>query len=335
MQHSHSVFRALRWRPLIIAAVSIVLLANIRVATDTWLHISLPNWLQDFLTLSTSVLIESLPFVILGIILSVIVQLWLPPQVMTRWLPKQGLLRRLYVSCFGVFLPVCECGNVPLARGLVVRGFTPAEALTFLLAAPILNPITLITTHQAFQSDTRILIARAAGALIIANVIGWLFSRHPKQEDMLTPAFAASCKQKEDEHHHGKSTRSFQLFTSELGKILPALCIGALAAGLIQVLVPREVLLELGSNPALSILVMMALAFIIAICSNVDAFFALAFSGTFSVGSIVSFLVFGPMIDIKMLGLMRTTYRTRVLVQVTILVALMSIALGLAVNYAF
>ena len=329
------ISREMRLRTVIIAAIAVLLLLNLRIASNAWLSLSMPDWLQDFITLSTSVLIESMPFVILGIILSVVVQVWLPPRVITRWLPKQGLLRRLYVSCFGVFLPVCECGNVPLARGLVARGFTPAEALTFLLAAPILNPITLITTHQAFSSDTRILIARAVGALLIANIIGWLFSRHRNQEEMLTPAFAASCRQQDSDHSHGKRTKSFQLFSSELGKILPALCIGALAAGLIQVLVPREVLIELGSNPALSILVMMALAFIIAICSNVDAFFALAFSSTFSVGSIVSFLIFGPMIDIKMLGLMRTTYRTKVLVQVTALVALMSIAIGLAVNYAF
>jgi uncharacterized membrane protein YraQ (UPF0718 family) len=99
--------------------------------------------------------------------------------------------------------------------------------------------------------------------------------------------------------------------------------------------VPRSVLMSIGGAPVLSILVMMLVAFIVAICSNVDAFFALAFSSTFSAGSLVAFLVFGPMIDIKMLSMMRTTYTTRTLVQVSILVALMSVLLGLVVNYAF
>jgi uncharacterized membrane protein YraQ (UPF0718 family) len=93
------------------------------------------------------------------------------------------------------------------------------------------------------------------------------------------------------------------------------------------------VLVELGSNPVWSIVAMMVLAFVISICSNVDAFFVLPFASTFLPGSIVAFLVFGPMIDIKMLALMRTTFTTRVLIQVTVLVALMSALIGLVVNY--
>ena len=75
------------------------------------------------------------------------------------------------------------------------------------------------------------------------------------------------------------------------------------------------------------------LAFVISICSNVDAFFALAFRDTFTAGSLVSFLVFGPMIDIKLLSLMRTTYQPKVLMQVSLLVLLMAAAIGLGVNY--
>jgi uncharacterized membrane protein YraQ (UPF0718 family) len=305
----------------------------VRTVTNE-LSLVVPKQLQDFVTFATSILIESLPFVLLGIFLSIVVQIWLPANVLSKWLPKNGLLRRLYISCFGILLPVCECGNLPLARGLVARGFTPAESLTFLLAAPVLNPITLITTHQAFPGDIRILIARACGVLLIANFIGWLFSRHPKQEAMLTPSFIAACNKKEP-HAHDKQTHSLRLFSKELRILLPALFAGAIIAAAIQVLVPRETLLSIGTNPVLSIVVMMTLAFIVAICSNVDAFFALAFSGTFSVGSIVAFLVFGPMIDVKMLSLMRTTYTTRTLIQVTVLVALLSLAIGLGVNYAF
>lgn len=117
--------------------------------------------------------------------------------------------------------------------------------------------------------------------------------------------------------------------------MLPALLIGAGVAALVQVAVPREVLVALGSDPAWSIIAMLALAFIVSICSNVDAFFALAFKDTFTAGSLVSFLTFGPMIDIKLLSMMRTTYRSRVLAQVSLLVLLLSAAIGLGVNYAF
>ncbi len=316
-----------------ITGVIILLFFATRVVASNLVTITLPNKLQDLLTLTFSVIIESLPFVLLGIFLAVAIRLWIPAKA-TDWLPRNGFLRRLYISFLGIFLPVCECGNLPVARGLIARGFTPAESITFLLAAPILNPITLITTHQAFRSDIRIMLARAIGALLIANTLGWLYDKHRKPEQLLKAEFLATCKPKKH-HNHGRVDHSIELFSKELGSILPALFTGALVAGLIQVIVPRSILLGLGSNPAISVLVMMLLAFIVSICSNVDAFFALAFSNTFSAGSIVSFLVFGPMIDIKMLNLMRTTYKTSVLVQITAVVSLMSLAIGLAVNYAF
>ncbi|WP_199280452.1 permease [Salinibacterium sp. CAN_S4] len=294
---------------------------------------SLPNEIQDLLTLSISVVIESLPFVILGILLSIIVQVWLPDGALMKYLPRHPVLRRACISMFGIFLPVCECGNVPLARGLIVGGFTVPEAMTFLLAAPIVNPITIITTHQAFGFDDGILVARIAGGLAIANLVGWLFSRHPNPVAMLTPGFALQCSRPPDEHSHSRRSGSVDIFVREASVIMPALFIGSLVAGAIQVLVPRDVLVTLGGNPLWSILAMMVLAFVIAVCSSVDAFFILPFASTFMPGSIATFLVFGPIIDIKMLAILRTTFTTKVLVQLTVIVALVSALIGLVVNY--
>lgn len=295
---------------------------------------SLPNEIQDLLTLSISVVIESLPFVILGILLSIVVQVWLPEGILMKYLPRNPVLRRFCISLFGIFLPVCECGNVPLARGLIVGGFTVPESMTFLLAAPIVNPITIITTHQAFGFDDGILVARLIGGLAIANIVGWLFSLHTRPDALLTPSFAAECRRPEGhEHARSRPAKSVDIFVRESSVIMPALFIGSLVAGAIQVVVPREVLVTLGSNPLWSILAMMLLAFVIAVCSNVDAFFILPFASTFMPGSIATFLVFGPIIDIKMLAILRTTFTTRVLVQLTVVVGLLSALIGLVVNY--
>jgi uncharacterized protein len=327
--------RSNNWLRLALALIVLSDLFTLRKFSINGLEITLPNKLQDLATLGTSVIVEALPFVLLGVLLSIIVQVWLPDHFIVNRLPKQPLLRRCCISLLGVFLPVCECGNLPLARGLIVQGFTVAESITFLLAAPILNPITIITTQQAFRTDDHILIARVIGGFFIANLVGWLFSRHAHPERILTPKFAALCKQKERHVHTNRLDESVELFKNETSNILPALFIGAFLAALTQVVVPRSVLFDLGTNPTWSVVAMMLLAFIVSICSNVDAFFALAFSSTFTAGSIVSFLVFGPLIDIKMLNLMRTTYRTKTLVQLTALVALSAAAIGLAVNYAF
>jgi uncharacterized protein len=338
LEHSHQDIDEHTARPrkrwLMFGLLGIAALFVARALTARPGTIALPNQAQDFLTLTISVIIESLPFVVLGILLSIAVQVWIPDTLFIRILPKNPLLRRVAISLLGVLLPVCECGNVPLARGLIVKGLTVAESMTFLLAAPIVNPITIITTSQAFGFSNGILICRLLGGFLIANLIGWLFSRHTDQQSLLTEKFAAVCRMPPTAEQAGtRWQKSVDLFVHEAGAILPALFLGALAAGFVQTVVPRSVLVTLGSNPVWSILALMSLAFVISICSNVDAFFILPFATTFLPGAITSFLVFGPMIDIKMLALMRTTLRTRVLAQLTIVIALASALIGLVVNY--
>ena len=291
----------------------------------------MPTPLQDFLTFLISIVVEALPFVVLGIMISVVVQVWLPEGWLLRRLPKRRWARQVTISLLGVFVPVCECGNVPLARGLLAQGLSVSESLVFLLSAPVLNPVTIITTQQAFANDLAVLAGRMAGGFVIANVVGWVFMRR-RRDELLQPDFIKTC-QISRHIHERRWVRSLELFRHEASHMLPALLFGAAAAALVQVAVPREILLTLGSNPAWSIAAMLVLAFVISICSNVDAFFVLAFRDTFTAGSLVSFLVFGPMIDIKLLSLMRTTYQPKVLMQVSLSVLLMAAAIGLGVNY--
>jgi uncharacterized membrane protein YraQ (UPF0718 family) len=291
----------------------------------------LPSRAQDGLTLSLSVLIEALPFVVLGVLLSIVVQVWLPPDVIQRWLPRRAWARRAVLSLLGMLVPVCECGNVPFARGLMMRGLAPADALTFLIAAPIVNPIVILTTHAAFGWDGGILIARLVGGYLIANLIGWIYSRHPSPDALLTDRFIDTCERVA--HEPGTPIRrSLTQFLVELRAVMPALVIGSALAGAVQVLVPRDVLLAIGANPVLSIVAMMVLAMTVAICSNVDAFFALSFASTFSSGALIAFLLVGPLVDIKMLALLRTTFTARTLAGIVGVVLLSAFAIGIGVN---
>ncbi|MGW8482743.1 permease [Microbacterium sp. NPDC055903] len=292
---------------------------------------ALPSRAQDGLTLALSVLFEALPFVVLGVVLSIVVQVWLPADAIQRWLPRRAWARRAVLSLLGMLIPVCECGNVPFARGLMMRGLAPAEAMTFLMAAPIVNPIVILTTHAAFGWDGGILVARLVGGYLIANLIGWIYSRHPSPDALLTERFVATCERVT--HEHGTPTRrSLTQFLIELRAVMPALVIGSALAGAVQVLIPRDVLLAIGSNPVLSILAMMALAITVAICSNVDAFLALSFASTFSSGALIAFLLVGPLVDLKMLALLRTTFTARVLAGVVGIVLLSAFVIGIGVN---
>lgn len=293
---------------------------------------ALPSALRDGLTLAASVIIESLPFVFLGILLSIAVRLWVPDRVIDALLPRRAVARRAVLSLLGVALPVCECGNVPLARGLMLRGFSLADAVTFLLAAPILNPITIVTTYQAFGWQDGILIARVGGGFLVANLVGWLVSLHPSPQSLITPAWSAACAAPHGEQAGSRGARAIAMFRAEIGSMVPALFVGAAVAGLIQVAVSREVLVAIGGHPVYGILALMALAFVVAICSNVDAFFALSLASAFSPGALVAFLVFGPLIDVKIIAMLATTFRARLLTALTLVVALATFVLGLAVN---
>lgn len=329
--HRHPPRRVPTGQAIAAGAGIVAVLVLIDLFAPTLFADTLPARAQDGLTLALSVLIEALPWVILGVVLSIVVQVWLPSDAVQRWLPRNAWARRGVLSLLGMFIPVCECGNVPFARGLMMRGLAPAEAMTFLIAAPIVNPIVILTTHAAFGWDGGILVARLVGGFVIANLIGWLFSLRRDQQALLTERFVDTCAHVA--HEPGSpARRSLVQFLIELRAVMPALVIGSALAGAVQVLVPRDVLLAIGSNPVLSILAMVALAMTVAICSNVDAFFALSFASTFSSGAIIAFLIVGPLVDVKMLALLRTTFTARVLAAVVGVVVLSACVIGIGVN---
>jgi len=287
---------------------------------------------QDFITLFLSIVLEALPFVVLGTIVSVIIALFIPQQKVLNLLPKNRFLSHIALSLFGMFLPVCECGNVPVARRLLKNGFSVSHAMTFLLAAPIVNPITFITTWQAFSPDHSIAFIRIGAGFIIVNFIGIVLSLKKDQHAYLTKRFEEEVSTHTEDHHASKFAKGLDIFQSEFILIMKMLCFGALIAATTQSFVPRDAILSLGQNNFLSVIAMMLLAFIISICSTVDAFVALSYVSTFTIGSILSFLIFGPMIDIKMLAMMKTMFTTRLLITVTALVALLSFCVGVLVN---
>jgi uncharacterized membrane protein YraQ (UPF0718 family) len=321
---------------LVVSVITLFILFAANVA-DT----SLPNKLQDFITLSLSIFVEAFPFLVLGALLASAVNTYVPPHTFEKVLPKRGIFRRGALSLLGFLFPVCECGNVPLSRSLMIQGLKPSEAVTFLLAAPVLNPVTIWSTWAAFGYDGSIVVSRIAATLLISNIIGYILSFKKREQDFLTPDFKATCEAnskldvKATSNDRFKVAKFTSVFSHEAYIMIRMLAFGAIIAGTIQTFVPRDLLVSIGSNVILSILAMLLLAFVVSICANVDAFFALSFAGTFTAGSIVSFLVFGPMIDIKMLALLKTTFNNELLITITVLSLLMSMLAGLVVTYAF
>lgn len=285
--------------------------------------------MQDIVTVGLSILVEATPFVVLGTLLAVAIQKYKVFDKIMHKLPKNTVVRRLLISCFGFAMPVCECGNVPLARGLVRKGFTVSEATTFLLAAPILNPVTLITTYEAFRNVPWVMPARMLGGLVIALIVGELVGRLGQKA--LTKAFSATCTPDQAED---MKQRSFALsFGKEFWMMFKLLCIGAAIAAVTQYVLSQDVLSGLGENYFLGVVIMMLLGFIISICSNVDAFFALAYAGIFRYGALLAFMLAGPLIDIKILAMLRSTFRPKAIGIIVLGVVTLTAIIGIGLSY--
>lgn len=294
--------------------------------------LTLEQDIQKFITLALSVIIEAFPFVVLGILVSTVVSLYVKPEWLVRILPKQRFLRRLVLSFLGVLMPVCECGNIPVARSLIARGLHHGDVTAFLLAAPIINPITILSTMTAFSFNPSIVWWRVGAGLGIALIAAYCVSIFtPKKA--LQPALAHAC---ESAHAPPKATlsRGVQLFMSEFQLIASLLVFGALLVAATQVLIPNEVYQAVSDNLFLSILSMMALGFVLSICSSVDAFFALAYVAVMPTASIIAFLIVGPMVDIKMLTLMRTIFKPKVLALLFIVIIVVATIISYGASYA-
>jgi uncharacterized membrane protein YraQ (UPF0718 family) len=224
---------------------------------------------------------------------------------------------------------------IPLARRLFHKGLPLSAGVAFLLAAPVLNPIVIFSTAAAFGWG-RMLLWRLGFTLLIAVVVGVVFSLEEDQSRVLTRTADLS-----HEHHHAEADSSFRekiqqalgICVDEFFDMGRYLIVGAMLAAMLQTFIPQAALLSIGNGPVLSVLVMQALAVILSICSTVDAFVALGFTGAFSFGSLLSFLVFGPMVDIKSVIMYLQLFRRRPVLYLVILPFLLSLLAGILFNY--
>ncbi|MBD2136507.1 permease [Anabaena sp. FACHB-1237] len=346
------------------------------------------NQLNNGFTLFLSLLVEAIPFLLLGVFFSSLLLFFVDEGKLVEKMPRNPLLGALFGSMIGFLFPVCECGNVPVARRLLMQGVPTPVAIGFLLAAPTINPIVIWSTWTAFRDQPEIVVLRVLFSLIIATTVGFIFSFQPDLIPFLQPAIARYLKfnppGKQDSKRRGKISTTRNTNTGnasvllqsgnyflgtggiqridatvsdstanskeplaqklqslldniiqELRELGAVMVIGSAIAATIQILAPRELILGLGAGPISSIIAMLILAAVVSICSTVDSFFALSFASTFTSGSLLAFLVFGPMIDIKGVGLMLSIFKPKALIYLFILAAQLAFLFTLIVNLHF
>ncbi len=246
-------------------------------------------------TLFVSVSIQALPFLVLGVVISGLIAAFVSPDFVQRIMPKRPVLAVPAAGVAGLALPGCECGSVPIAGRLVGAGTPPAAALTFLLAAPAINPVVLVSTAVAFPGEGRLVVARFLASFIAAITVGLWWARR-NDHSLLSKA------QHLHEHEGSRWSNFVDVASRDLVHAGGYLVVGAMAAATLQLVVPRSVLDVVADNELLSILMFAALAVLLSICSEADAFVAAGLP-QFSLTSRLVFLVVGPVIDLKLVAM--------------------------------
>lgn len=319
----------------------IALVLSLILSSQLPLQVVLP-WLWErlgvFSAIFLGIFIEALPFLLLGTLGSGFVEVFLRQDQFQTLFPRSRRLGALTGSLMGLIFPVCECGVVPFTRRLFSKGLPVSSGIAFLLASPVVNPIVIASTAAAFGWG-QMLGLRIGTSLVIAFTVGLIFSVVRSPVEILKarslPGAHLHLQNLESQPQPTLRARLNEMIViagNEFFEMGRYLILGAALAAALQALVPQKILLTLGQGPVVSILVLMALAVVLSICSTVDAFVALGFVGTFSPGAILAFLVFGPMVDIKSTLMYLSVFQKRAVFYIILLSFGMSFLAGLLVN---
>ncbi|QHT61091.1 permease [Paenibacillus lycopersici] len=301
-------------------------------------HPSLPDLsgLNTFKTMFVSIVLEAMPFILISVFVSSLMQVLLPEGWIGKVIPRNPLLGVLIACLLGIVFPVCECGLIPIVRRLIAKGLPLYAGVVFILVGPIVNPIVYSATFNAFRTRPEMLYGRIGVAMTVGIATG-LFVHFVVKGNQLKirpeSLYADMAKQNrttaDTSFHIHKRGRMFAVLNHAGGELFDMggyLIFGAVVTAAIQSLLPRAELVGIAQTDVGSHLFMMGFAFVLSLCSTSDAFVASSFAGTFSAGSLIAFLVFGPMMNVKGILMLLTTFKTRFVMLLIVLVAAIVLA---------
>jgi uncharacterized membrane protein YraQ (UPF0718 family) len=300
--------------------------------------------LQELTLRFVAIVVTAFPLMLLGVVLYAVLQVYLPPSWLYKALPRNRLLAIPIGALLGFVAPVCDCGVVPAARGLLQRGLGLPGTVAFVLGAPVINPLVFLLTAIGFGFNYTIALYRLGLTFVVAVFVGWLVSI--AFADVDDAVWLTSDTAGTHEHHHdlardgdghGHALWAHIIAITEiagaefldLGRFL---LIGALVAATIQTFVPQGPLFSLSQGAITSTLALMLLAMVLCICSFSDAPVAASFLGTFTPGAIFAFLLFGQMFDLKNAFMLLATFRRRLVVFIVAASAMTVLAVGVLIN---
>lgn len=283
--------------------------------------------IQAFNTVFLSILIQAFPFILLGVVVSSIIQVFVPGETIVKFFPRKTGVGFIVAVLAGFLFPVCDCAIVPVAARLVKKGVPLHTAVTFMLAAPIVNPLSIASTLYAFPGEPSIAIYRLILGIAIAFTVGITFYFFPEEKNVTLDRLRyTSCQcgycgdNAVPEGFFGRLEAIFRHAGAEFFEVGRFLVIGAFLSSIVQVWVPKDILSGVGGGYIVSLIIMMLSAFVLSVCSTSDAFIARTFVNQFSIGAVMGFMVLGPMIDIKNVLMLLGNFNKRFVIKLVFVI---------------
>ncbi len=284
------------------------------VLENPWFTFSFTDFFYAFL----SVLLEGVPFILIGTLLSGIIDEFLPSRVMVRLLPRNAFLGICLSGGMGLVFPMCECGIVPVIRRLITKGLPVSNAIAYMLAAPIVNPIVILSTYAAFrgQNAAEFTILRLGVGYLVSVIVALAVHNLPLHAVLRRGVLSKNSASHGVSHTHEFSARigsALRVAVADFLDVMVFFVLGVAISALFSTAVNQEVIMPLALNDWIATASMMVLAAILSLCSTSDAFIAATFIAFPGVAKL-AFLVFGPMFDLKLLFIYSAVFRKRFVV---------------------
>lgn len=295
------------------------------------------KWANIFI----SMILEALPFILIGSIISSIIQMYISEDLVKKILPRSRFISIIFAAFLGIFIPICECAIVPIGRSLIKKGVPIAVAVVFMLSVPIVNPVVVASTYYAFK-DINIVLIRVFGGIISAIIIGFLIEVFTSKKEQVVKVKSqyeniCDCGCDVTDYFYNKSKLRLCLEHSnkEFFNILRYYIFGSFLSSLFIVLVKEEVLSNYSNGVILPIGIMMLLAFLLSLCSEADAFIAKGFLNYFGVPAVSAFLILGPMLDLKNAIIIGSYFKKSFTIKLISLIILVVLAFSISLTFIF
>lgn len=315
---------------LIIISIYFAALIIFKNNSSDTIYDNLFNFYKTFV----GILTETIPFILIGSVLSSIIQICIPTNKIIKLFPKNAFVSCILASLLGILFPVCDCATISVVRGLIKKHLPVSTAVTFMLSSPIVNPIAILSTFIAFRGNISIVICRIISAIIISVLVGYFIHLSTRDsnnillsDEINTTCNCTFCMQNYNYENKSISVKLKAIFEhaeNEFFTIGKFMILGVFLSSVFQNSIFTDLNANYFTDGISKLIFMMALGFLLSVCSTSDAFIAKSFSNTFSNNSIMGFLVLGPMIDLKNTIMLFGTFKRQFVIKLIFFILVIS-----------